>query len=181
MALNLIIKKCQFLKKEIKYLGYTLSGEGVTISARHTEAIKIFPQPTNAHEVQRFLGLASYFRKFIKNFALTTKPLYNLLKRSEKFIFDVNCKEAFETLKEKLTSYPVLRLHNPQAEIELHTDASAQDLVAILMQKQNTGQWIPVSYYSQSTNRAEKNYHSFELEMLSIVRTVERFHIYLYD
>lgn len=77
-------------------------------------------------------------------------------------------------------SYPVLHLYNPKAETELHTDASAQALAAILLQKQNTGKWAPIAFFSQSTNKAEANYHSFELEMLVIVRAIERFHIYLY-
>lgn len=104
--------KCQFLKKKIEYLGYTVSSEGITLSSRHTEAVRNFPQPANVHDVQKFLGLASYFRKFIKEFALIARPLYHLLKKTSVFDFDRVCKEAFETLKNCLTSYPVLRLYN---------------------------------------------------------------------
>ncbi|KMQ85893.1 retrovirus-like pol polyprotein [Lasius niger] len=76
--------------------------------------------------------------------------------------------------------HPVLRLYKPTAPTELHTDASSQGLGAILLQKQSDAKWAPVAFYSQATNKAEANYHSFELEMLAIVRAVERFHIYLY-
>lgn len=140
--------KCQFLRKRIEYLGYFVSSGGITLSARHTEAIKNFPQPTNTHDVQRFLGLASYFRKFIRDFALIAKPLYNLLKKTSKFDMGTTCREAFETVKKKLVSYPVLRLYNPQLETELHTDASASGLAGILMQRQVAGQWAPVAFYS---------------------------------
>lgn len=73
-----------------------------------------------------------------------------------------------------------MRLYNPTLETELHTDASALAIAGILLQKQVDGLWAPVSYYSQSTNKAEKNYHSFELEMLAILRSIQRFHVYLY-
>lgn len=82
-------------------------------------------------------------------------------------------------MKKELTSYPVLRLYNPNAESELHTDASLIALAAILLQKQESG-LMAVVYFSQATNKAETNYHSFELEMLAMVKAIERFHIYLY-
>jgi len=81
--------------------------------------------------------------------------------------------------KRELTGFPVLAIFDSGAETELHTDASKDGLGAILLQKQNRV-WRLVAYFSQATNKAEKNYHSFELEMLAIVRAVERFHIYLY-
>ncbi|KMQ87526.1 hypothetical protein RF55_13169 [Lasius niger] len=91
-----------------------------------------------------------------------------------------HCVNAFESLKAALISFPVLRLYNPGAETELHTDASSVALAAILLQKQESGQWTPISYYSQTTNNAEARYHSYELEMLAVVKAIERFHIYLY-
>jgi len=130
--------KCQFLKKRIEFLGYTVSSEGITLSTRHTQAISDFPQLKNEHEVQRFLGLASYFRKFIHNFVV--KPLYSLLKKTVKFNFDTECIKVFETLKRELLAYPVLRLYNQSSETQLHTDASSIDLGAILLQKQLTGE-----------------------------------------
>lgn len=177
---ELNIAKCQFLRTTIEYLGYVISPSGITLSDRHTDAVRKFPRPRSVHEVQQFLGLTSYFRKFVKDYAIKAKPLYNLLKKSMEFHFDNTCEQAFDTLKKELISFPVLRLYNPHAETELHTDASAHGLAAILMQKQKSSQWAPVSYYSQATNRAEANYHSFELEMLAIVKAVERFHVYLY-
>jgi len=106
--------------------------------------------------------------------------LQNLLRKSSKFDFNSDCVNAFNILEQDLTSFPVLRFYSPSAETELHTDASLSALAAILLQKQNTGQWAPTAYYSQSTNKAEANYHSYELEMLPMVKAVERFHIYLY-
>jgi len=172
--------KCQFLKSKVEFLGYVISQNNITLNTKHTEAINAFKVPSNAHEVQRFLRLASYFRKFIRNFALKAKPLQELLKKNSHFNFDQSCIESFNTLKKELTTYPVLALYNPLAETELHTDACSSGLGGVLLQKQPSGLFAVVAYFSKSTNRAEQNYHSFELEMLAIVRSIERFHLYLY-
>lgn len=169
-----------FLKTRIEYLGYIVSVDGITLSTRHVEAVKNFLVPKKLIEVQRFLGLTNYFRKFIKDYARITRPLHCLLRKSASFLFDEECQTAFETLKKELTSYPILTIYNPFLDTEIHTDASALAIAGILLQKQKSGQWTPVAYYSQATNQAETKYHSFELEMLAIVKTIERFHVYLY-
>lgn len=74
-------KKCQFLKRKVEFLGYIITSNRITLSPRHTEAVRKFRQSCNVHETQQFLGLASYFRKFVQNFATKAKPLYNLLKK----------------------------------------------------------------------------------------------------
>jgi len=116
----------------------------------------------------------------MENFAVKARPLHRLLRKSVSFHFDEECLRAFENLKKELVAYPVLRLYDPSAETELHTDACAQGLGAILLQKQSDKSWSPIAYYSHPNSDSEKKYHSYELEMLAIVRAVERFHIYLY-
>jgi hypothetical protein len=106
--------------------------------------------------------------------------LHHLLRKSVEFNFDETCRQAFNSLKKALTSNPVLRFYNPKAETQLHTDASSIALAAILLQKQEKGLWAPVAFYSQTTNDAESRYHSFELEMLAVVKAIERFHIYFF-
>lgn len=172
--------KCSFLKTTNEFLGYIVSPSGITLSSRHTQAVANFPKPKKVQELQRFLGLANYFRRFIKDYSIKAKPLHSLLRKDVKFNFDDACIAAFEALKKELISFPVLRLYNPKLDTELHTDASRLAIAGILLQKQTNGLWAPVSYFSQTTNKAEANYHSFELEMLAIVRSIERFHIYLY-
>jgi len=114
--------KCLFLKNKIEFLGYVITHNEATLSPRHTDAISKFKQPTNVHEVQRFLGLTGYFRRFIKDFSLKARPLQNLLRKDTKFVFDEACIKSFKLLKEELIAYPVLALYNPAAETELHTD-----------------------------------------------------------
>lgn len=92
-----------------------------------------------------------FLKIHIKEYAIITKPLYNLIKKATIFDFDAQHMKVFEVLKNKLIAYPILRLYNPKAETELHTDASAQDIAAILMQKQNTGLGAS-SLYSQAIN-----------------------------
>lgn len=165
---------------KIEFLGYVITHNKATLSPRHTEAIHNFKQPANVHEVQRFLGLTSYFRKFIKNFSLKARPLYNLLRKDIKFCFDEKCTESFELLKKELVTYPVFALYNPASETELHTDACSQGIGAVLLQKQGAEKWSAVAYFSQTTNSAESKYHSYELEMLAVVRAIKQFHLYLY-
>lgn len=167
-------------KGKDRILRYVISPTGITLSERHVEAVKNFPMPKKIVEIQRFLGLTNFFRKFIKNYASKAKPLTDLLKKSASFKFDEGCETAFNLLKNELVSAPILSIYNPMLDTEIHTDASAVAIAGILLQKQKSNNWSPVAYYSQCTNGAERNYHSFELKMLAIVKTIERFHIYLY-
>lgn len=88
--------------------------------------------------------------------------------------------QSFNLIKEELVKYPVLRFYNPKAYTELHTNARVHGLRAIVLQKQNNNVLTPIVYFNQTINKTEMNYHSFELEMLAIVRAIKRFHIYLY-
>lgn len=105
-ALNL--SKCKFLKKEIEFLGYVINENGITLSTRHTNAVKDYKQPKDRLQLQRFLGLANYFRRFIKDYATKARPLQNLLKKDAEFNIDKTCIESFNKLKSELTSTPVL-------------------------------------------------------------------------
>jgi len=103
-GLELNLSKCSFLKKEIEYLGYLVSESGITLCKRHVQAVLEFPQPKSVKELQGFLGLCNYFRRFIQNFAVKTGPLQALLKKDVPFIFDNNCNTAFTLLKRELSS-----------------------------------------------------------------------------
>lgn len=101
------------------------------------------------------------------------------MKKDTNFEFNESCIESFK-LKRELTSSPLLQLYDSVPETQLYTDASSAGFGAILLQKQQSNSWAPIAYFSQGTNAAETKYHSYELEMLAIVRAVERFHLYLY-
>jgi len=149
------------------------------MSSRHIKAILDFPYPKNIREVQGFLGLTGYFRRFIENYALKAKPLHELTKKNVEFKWNDECVKSFNLLKKELTSSPILCIYNSAAETELHTDASNQGFGAILLQRQKSGCMAPIAYFSKATSDVEKTYHSFELETLAIVKAIERFHVYL--
>lgn len=173
------LDKCYFAQTEIKYLGYCISIHGIRPSDENIESVLSYPVPRNVRDVHRFVGLASYFRRFIPSFSLVAKPLYDLIKKNAVFKFNFEENAAFETLKKCLSSKPILAIYSPRAETELHCDASASGFGGILLQKQDDNTWRPMSFWSQRTTPTESKYHSFELECLAVVYALKRFHVYL--
>jgi hypothetical protein len=102
------LKKCQFARQEIHYLGHILSGQGVHTDPEMVKAVQQWPTPTNARELRGFLGLAGFYRKFVRHFAVLAKPLTNLLKKNTLFIWTSEHQEAFDVLKQALCTAPVL-------------------------------------------------------------------------
>lgn len=178
-GLQLNLKKCQICFDEIEYLGYAVTADGIRPSGSHLEAIRRYPVPTNAKEVQSCMGLFSYFRRFVESFSRIAAPLRKLIVKDALFTWDEACANAFAELKGRLVSAPVLAIYKPSRETELHTDASSHGFGAALMQKQDDGRFHPVAYYSRATSDAESRYHSFELETLAIIYALKRFRAYL--
>lgn len=179
--LELKFAKCEFLRHDITYLGYLINSGGITLSPEHVQAIQDYPTPRNLKQLQSYVGLLSYFRKFIKNFAIISKPLYDLVKSKSVFNWSLECDNAFYELLELLTSSPVLAIYSPELETELHTDASSHGFGAVLVQKQpSDNKFHPIAFFSKKTTPQESKYHSFELEALAIVYALQRFHVYLH-
>jgi transposase InsO family protein len=173
-------KKCQFLQTRIDYLGYTVEDGRISFSKERAAKIRDFPEPKNRDDVRRFYHLASYFRKFIPKFAERARPLSELLKKETPFRFEDPEKESFQHLKRSLAEPPVLAIYDPDAETEVHTDASAVAVAGILMQrKRDEALFHPVYYYSRLTLDAEKRYRSFDLECLAAVESIKKFRVYL--
>jgi hypothetical protein len=172
--------KCSFGYCEVEYLGYIVNEHGIRPSTKHIDAMLTYPTPKNQKQVRQFLGLASYFRRFINNFSIIAKPLYDLVKKNVDFAFGEQEQEIFKYLTSVLTKTPVLAIYSPTAETELHCDASSSGFGAILLQKQPDNKFKPVFYFSQRTSPVESKYHSFELECLAVVYAIKRFHVYLY-
>ncbi|KAH0811943.1 hypothetical protein GEV33_010848 [Tenebrio molitor] len=179
-GLTLNLEKCEFLKNSIEYLGTEIS-EGVLKPApKKLEAVNSFPVPTNVHQLRQFIGLASYFRKFIPNFALVARPLTSLLKKAAEWNWQEQQQEAFDKLKAILTATPTLGIFNVNSETQVHTDASKVGLGAALLQKQANGNWKPIAYMSRQTTDPETRYHSYELETLAVYEAVKRFRNFLF-
>ncbi|CAK1595240.1 unnamed protein product [Parnassius mnemosyne] len=178
-GLTLKLSKCRFFFDKIEYLGFEISADGVRPGSLKTDAVSKFPTPLNQHDVRRFIGLASFFRRFIKDFAILARPLTTLLKKDVKWQWSYEEQKSFETLKTKLVQRPVLALYNPEAETQLHTDASKLGIAGILLQRNSNCILQPIAYYSRQTNPDEQKLHSFELETLAVVASLNKFRVYL--
>ena len=180
-GLRLKPKKCQFLRAEVPFLGHIISQRGIKPDPLKTQKVKNYPPPLDVPGVRRFLGLASYYRRFIPGFAQIASPLHALTKKNVAFHWTTGCERAFEQLKDKLVSAPVLVFpkFGPDCSFILETDASATGLGAILSQTQTDGTTHPVAYASRSLDKHERNYGISELETLGLVWAVRYFRQYL--
>lgn len=178
-GLTLNLKKCNFFKEELEYLGYEISVSGIRPGKGKIIAVEQFPTPRNVHEVRQFIGLASYFRKFIKNFAIIARPLTDLTRKECTWCWDTDQQSSFKELKDALIQRPLLGIYDPSNETYLHTDASKHGLAGILIQKSETGLIKPIAYYSRKTTIDEQNYHAYELETLAVIVSLQRFRVYL--
>jgi hypothetical protein len=127
--------KCRFAQQKLIFLRHEISAEGVATDSRKIQAIKEWVVPTNANEVRRFLGLVGYYRRFVKNFGIISRSLFDLLKKGVVFMWTHQIEDAFQALKQALTSAPVLALPNFKETFEIETDACDYGVGAVLMQK----------------------------------------------
>ena len=171
--------KCEFLRKEVSYLGHVIGSTGVRPDEKRVEAVKSYPVPKTTRELKGFLGLAGYYRRFIPNFSKIAKPLTELLKKNTPYVWDDRTEKAFNTLKELLTTQPLLQYPNFTKPFVLTTDASNDAIGAILSQGP-IGKDLPISYASRTLNNAERNYPTVEKELLAIVWGCKHFRQYLY-
>lgn len=178
--LTLNLKKCFFFQSEIEYLGYEISEAGLKPGSKKINAVSEFPKPTNVHQIRQFIGLASYFRRFVFNFASIVKPLTRLTKADISWHWGDEEDRAFEEIKSKLVVRPVLALYNPDYITEVHCDASKLGVGGILLQRPNEDSLFkPVAYFSRQTTREEAIWHSYELETMAVVLTLKKFRVYL--
>lgn len=137
--------KCSFLTSTIEYLGHKITNGEIRPSSLKLTAVADFKTPENVHEVRQFLGLTSYFRKFIKGFATIARPLTFLTKKNTEWYWGAEQTKAMDNLKRVLTSDPVLVIYDPTREIQIHTDASKIGLGGVLLKCQNNGEWKAVA------------------------------------
>ena len=180
VGLKLKPSKCKFIQQELEYLGHVVSCDGLKTSSRLVEAVKKYPTPQNVQETRRFLGLSSYYRRFIPNFAKIAQPLHSLTCKEIPFHWGEDQGRAFEALKGRMTTAPVLAYPNFEMEFVMETDASVLGLGAVLSQVQADKKLHPIAYASRALNTAEKRYGITELETLAVVWGVSHFHHYLY-
>ena len=147
---------------------------------KRVRAVKEFPAPHSVKEVRQFVGLASYYRRFVRGFSKIAEPIYALTKKRAVFQWSADCQSAFEELKIRLVEAPVLSFPDFEKTFILETDASMTGLGAVLSQLQDDGLVHPVAYTSRSLTKGEKGYAITELETLAVVWAITHFHAYLY-
>ena len=179
-GLKLKPSKCHFISQRLQYLGHLLTPEGIRPNPDRIAAVRNYPTPTSVKGVRQFLGLASYYRRFVKNFARIAQPLHALTQKGPSFYWSPQCEEAFSLLKRNLTESPILVYPDFDQDFILETDASAMGLGAVLSQRARDGRVHPVAYASRSLSPQEKRYAVTELETLAVVWAVTHFHAYLY-
>jgi len=178
---NLKLKpaKCKLADNKLLFLGHIISDQGVAVNPAKVNAVSDFPTPKCKKDVQSFVALCSYYRRFVKNFAKIAKPLHKLTEDNIKFQWNDEAEHAFTTLKSKLVSSDVLAYPDDDAETKIHCDASKLGLGATLVQIQDGIERV-VAFASRSLKKYEKNYSATELECLAAVFAVERFRQHLY-
>ncbi|GBG71640.1 hypothetical protein CBR_g9056 [Chara braunii] len=176
----LALEKSEFFLSEISFLGYIVTVDGLKPDPRKVAAVQDAPALVTLTRVRAFLGLASYYRRFIKGFAGIAKPLTNLLKKEERLIWTPECEAAFQALKEALTSAPVLARPDPTRPFTLYTDWQPQAISAVLTQHGKDGREHVIEYASKTLSQAQANYEACKGECLAVVWGIQHFRPYLY-
>ncbi|XP_074288008.1 uncharacterized protein LOC141613165 [Silene latifolia] len=177
---NLVLnwEKCHFMVQEGVVLGHIVSNRGIEVDKAKIEVIASLPPPTNVKGVRSFLGHAGFYRRFIKDFSKIARPLTELLAKDTPFVFSNRCLDAFNRLKEALTSAPIIQPPDWSLPFELMCDASDHALGAVLGQRKD-GKVHAIHYASKTLDDAQTNYSTTEKELLAVVFAMEKFRTYL--
>ncbi|GJR47199.1 reverse transcriptase domain-containing protein [Tanacetum coccineum] len=168
--------KCEFWLQEVHFLGHVVNQNGIHVDPSKIEAVKNWKIPTTPSEIRSFLGLAGYYRWFIANFSKIAKPLTSLTQKNQKYVWDVEQEEAFQTLKNNLCDAPILTLPDGVEDFMVYCDASNQGLGCILMQRGKV-----IAYASRQLKTHKKNYTTHDLELGAVVFALKTWRHYLYE
>ncbi|XP_021985186.1 uncharacterized protein LOC110881135 [Helianthus annuus] len=171
-------EKCHFMVTEGIVLGHKISRAGIEVDRAKIDTISQLPPPTSVKSVRSFLGHAGFYRRFIRDFSKITRPMTRLLEKDIPFVFDEECLRAFEFLKEKLVSAPILVSPDWSLPFELMCDASDYAVGAVLGQRREN-HFHPIYYASKTLNDAQENYTTTEKELLAVVFAFDKFRSYL--
>ena len=165
---KLKFSKCKFAQQSIAYLGHIVSENGVATDPAKVEAVVTWPVPQSVKELRSFLGLAGYYRKFLRHFGIISQPLTNLLRKNTMFVWTTKHDAAFAALKTALSSAPVLALPDFSISFAIKTDGCAQGLGAVLMQRGH-----PLAFISKALGPRTMGLSPYE-EYLAILVAVEQ-------
>lgn len=173
-------EKCEFMAKEVIYLGHRINRDGLQPTDEKVQTITDTPRPSNISELRAFLGLINFYGKFMKDLSTILAPLYKLLHKGTAWRWNSAQQKAFEEAKELLKSPKLLVHYDINKELILTCDASPYGLGAVLAHRMEDGSERPIEYASRTLTPAERNYAQIDKEALAIIYGVKRFHQYLY-
>lgn len=177
--LHLNVSKCKFFENQIEFLGHNIQHNRVRKSESKVQAILDMPQPQCVEDVRRFLGMVTYYARFIPNASTITTPLRQLLRKDATFKWSLKCKKAFDDLKREIASDRVLIPFNPELPVQLACDASPTGIAGVLSHLIGDKE-RPIAFASRSLTPAEQNYSQLDREALAIVYAVQHFHQYVF-
>src|SRR5271154_172794 len=172
--------KCQFHAEEVEFLGFIVGKNGVAMDPGKVDSITSWPTPKSVHDIRMFLGLANFYRRFIKYFSKLASPMTRMLKKenTKDFRWTEDAQAAFDKLRTAFTTAPILQHFNPELPTILEADASDFALGAVVSQKGLDGRVHPIAFHSRKFNPAELNYEIYDKEMLAIVESLEHYRHY---
>jgi hypothetical protein len=168
--------KCEFWLKSVKFLGHTISHDGISVDPSKVQEVMDWKPPKSVHQIRGFLGLAGYYCRFIPDFSRIAKPMTKLLKKGVKFVWSEACEKAFHTLRQHLTLAPVLVQPDNSKPFEVFCDASGTGLGCVLMQEGRV-----IAYASRALRPHELNYPTHDLELAAGVHALKIWSYYLMD
>ena len=178
---NLTLKptKCAFAVAKLRFLVHVISQQGVQMDPEKVRIIMEMPRPNSVPDIKSFLGMASYYRNFVENFSKIAQPLNKLTPKDEPFVWSRDQEEAFVTLKNRMSTQPIVCHYDHQLPVELRTDACGHAIGAILLHVFPDKTRRVIAFASRSLTKCEPNYAITEKECLAIVWAVEKFRMYL--
>lgn len=172
--------KCEFEATTIEYLGLIISEGEIRMDPVKVAGVSEWPAPTTKKEVQSFLGFANFYRRFIEGFSEHAKPLFELTKKDRKWSWTEPEQSAFDEIKNRVTSSPILRFADDTKPFRIEADSSDFATGAVLSQQSSDDlKWHPIAFYSKSLNAVERNYEIHDKEMLAVMRSLEEWRHFL--
>lgn len=177
------LKKCEFNKTELEFVGFQVSAQGILPSKSKVKAIQEWPIPTNVQEVRQFIGLASHYRRFIRGFSTIAAPLTDLTKgsgsKTRLIEWTPECQSAFEEIQSRMIQAPTLVPPNAARPFVIETDASDFGVGAVLLQEGDDGELHPLAFESKKLSSAERNYPAQERELLGILHALRSWRCFI--
>lgn len=177
--LSLKLEKCEFSVTTVDFLGFIISTDGIAMDQDKIKTVSEWRPCQSVHDIQVFLGLTNFYRRFIKDYSKICTPLTALLKKDVKFSWSPEADSAFNTLKKAIISDPILRHYNADLPCLIETDASDFALGAVCSQTDSQGNTHPIAYYSRKLLPAEQNYQVYDKELLAIIAAFKHWRPYL--